>query len=246
MRCPSCGSQVAEGSSICDNCDFILDKSFLGDGYTDDDTGPDAPVEEDLHDPEDDPSYPDGRGKIPKPRKSSDTNVSSGPPASSSLSVEGSRMAADVEGFLKKLWQSFKQLEFNDKLAVGGSFAMFLFTFFPWVSIEGAGNMIGLEVDGWFIILMAAATVALVYVRQQEHWQDKQQYVVFAQIGVAAITVIFLLAKMGTKVKVTRPELDLHKVVVTHVQSGMVLCFLASLAVVAAAGLLLRDKVLKK
>ena len=30
MRCPRCGEMSPEGAAICDNCDEILDASFLG------------------------------------------------------------------------------------------------------------------------------------------------------------------------------------------------------------------------
>src|SRR5262245_58082152 len=45
VRCPGCSAEVAEGTSICPSCDYIIDDSFLG-------ASP-APSEQDPGDPSD-------------------------------------------------------------------------------------------------------------------------------------------------------------------------------------------------
>ena len=264
MQCPKCGGDLPDGSAICKHCDHIIDKSFLGDDYLDEDDRDEAAPQER---PEPNPARrrrPPRTDEPPAPaswepdrnaatdhrarRAAQDTPVDHSSAPDNGLSVEGSRVASDVESFLKKTAQAFQSLGLHDKLAVGGAVGMFLLCFFPWISVGAAGSLIGLEVDGWFAMLLAGAVVGLVYARHQKHWSDKEHYVLYAQVGVATVAVLFLLVKMSTlgKLKVTNPGLGVEQLVVAHVQGGLVLCFLSSLVSLAGVLLLFRDKVLRR
>jgi hypothetical protein len=263
MHCPKCGKELKDGTAICDNCDYIIDKSFLGDDFTD--VEPDPPTPEP-------PEPTTERGPPPKPRSrrrppplapqdsteperpsarrsAQDTPVdSSTAPPSESLSVEASRVTDDVQNTFKKIWGVFQRLTFPDKLAVGGAAGMFLFSFFPWVSVSGVGAVIGFEVGGWFTTVLVAATIAVVVMRHHEHWRDKEKYVLYIQTGIAAIAVLFTLSKMFSLGK-TVPfpaSRGIPGAASASVGAGLFLCFLCSVALLGGAFLLLKEKVLKK
>jgi hypothetical protein len=238
MRCPQCGQELEDGTAICGHCDYIIDKSFLGDDFTDMEPEPPAPPE-----PTTEPERPSAR------RSAQDTPVdSSSAPPSESLSVEASQVTEDVQNMLKKIWGSFQSLSFPDKLAVGGAAGMFLFSFFPWVSVSGVGAVIGFEVGGWFTTVLVAATIAVVAMRQNEHWRDKEKYVIYIQTGIAVFAVLFTLSRMFTLGK-TVPFPDsrgVPGVATASIGAGLFLCFLSSVAVLGGALMLLKQKVLKK
>lgn len=255
MRCPNCGEQIEEGTAICEHCDYIIDKSFLGDDFTD--VEPEPTTERGppprprsgrrppprAHQDSTEPERPSAR------RSAQDTPVdSSTAPPAENLSLEASRVTDDVQNTLKKIWGGFQRLTFPDKLSVGGAAGMFLFSFFPWVSVSGVGAVIGFEVGGWFITVLVAATVTLVFMRQNEHWRDKEKYILYVQTGIAAIAVLFTLTKMFSLGK-TAPfpvSRGIPGAATASVGAGLFLCFLCSVAVLGGALMLLKEKVLKK
>jgi hypothetical protein len=182
-------------------------------------------------------------------RSAQDTPVdSSTSPPSESLSVEASRVTNDVQNTLKKIWGNFQRLVFADKLSVGGAAGMFLFSFFPWVSVSGVGAVIGFEVGGWFMTVLTAATIALVFIRQNPHWRDKEKYILYVQTGIGVIAVLFTLSKMFSLGKAVPfpASRGISGVAAASVGAGLFLCFLSSVAVLGGALLLLKEKVLKK
>jgi len=262
MRCPQCGQEVEDGAAICEHCDYIIDKSFLGDDFTDMEPEPEAPAEPE---PTTERGPPPQRSRRRPPReapkdsteperpsarrKAQDTPVdSSSAPSSENLSVEASRVTDDVGNTLKNIWGKFKSLGFADKLAVGGAAGMFLFSFFPWVSVSGVGAVIGFEVGGWFMTVLTAVTIALVFMRQNPHWHDKEKYILYVQTGIGAIAVLFTLSKMFSLGKAVPfpASRGIPGMAAASVGAGLFLCFLASVAVLGGALLLLKEKVLKK
>ncbi|MBW1872512.1 MAG: hypothetical protein JRJ19_10625, partial [Deltaproteobacteria bacterium] len=193
MECPNCGKQVADDSSICDHCDYILDKSFLGQDFTDDDDH--ASVEDDQDnavaperssrrrpEPEDGEEMDElekemqairERRRVVQTPVPTTTTVKE----SQTLEEESGKISKDIEGVLGKYWKMFKSLSKPDKLLVGGGAGLVLFSFFPWVSFAGLASLIGLEVGGWFSLLLGAAIISLVFLRDQKHWRDKQKYI---------------------------------------------------------------------
>jgi len=265
MRCPQCGQELEDGTAICEHCDYIIDKSFLGDDFTD--MEPEAPAEPELEEPTTERGPPPKRSRRRPPRQASppadsteperpsarrsaqDTPVdSSTAPPSESLSVEASRVTEDVQNTIKKIWGNFQRLVFADKLAVGGAAGMFLFSFFPWVSVSGVGAVIGFEVGGWFMTVLTAATIALVFMRRNPHWRDKEKYILYVQTGIGAIAVLFTLSKMFSLGKAVPfpASRGISGVATASVGAGLFLCFLSSVAVLGGALLLLKEKVLKK
>ncbi|MFC1654357.1 hypothetical protein ACFL2F_01015 [Myxococcota bacterium] len=261
MRCPQCGQELDDGTAICDHCDHIIDKSFLGDDFTDMEPDPPEPSEPTTE--RGPPPRPRSSRRPPRPasqdsteperpsarRSAQDTPVDSNTaPPSGSLSVEASRVTDDVSNTLKKIWGNFQRLTFADKLAVGGAVGMFLFAFFPWVSVSGVGAVIGFEVGGLFTTVLMGATIALVFMRQNEHWRDKEKYILYVQTGIGILAVLFTLSKMFSLGK-TAPfpvSRGVPGAATASVGAGLFLCFLSSVAVLGGALILLKEKVLKK
>ncbi len=261
MKCPKCGSQVAEGQSICDECDYIVDKSFLGDDFTDQGS---ASVEDVRYEDEslDSAAQPRDGGHPPKrkqknreqtdPELQAPQSLPQGQtapgvsPLDHSLRQEGRRIAKDVEGNLLGLWTRFKNFEHPDKIAVAGAVGLFFFTFFPWVSF-GPETLIGLDVGGWFALLLSAATVALVHLREQKHWRDHESYVLYTQMGVAAITVLFIIVKMSSikSARTVEAQLDWQRVIGAEIHLGLILCFFSAITILAGALLTFHERIWK-
>jgi hypothetical protein len=264
MECPNCGNQVADDASICDHCDFILDKSFLGDDFTDD--GDQAAAEVDQGqaaapqrssrrrpEPEDDEEMDELEKEMQalrERRRVSQTPVPTTTTVkeSETLEEESGKIAKDIEGVLGKYWKAFKALQKPDKLLVGGGAGLALFSFFPWVSFAGVASLIGLEVGGWFTLLMGGAIISLVFLRGQKHWRDKQKYILYAQLGVAGLAVLFVLIRMGSLGSVGGDDIgsELHKSLGASLGVGLVLCLAASVTMAVGAFILFKAKVLKK
>ena len=199
MRCPRCGELAPEGSAICDNCDEILDTSFLGiDEVT--------PVEGDKTDVGPAPAasrMPDrlrkGTGKRPGGWNPS---PSSGPapaearrpylaePAARVLSPadEARRAASDLGTF-------FRSLSAPDRWAAGASSLLLLVLCFPWRWTKEDEEVIGV-VAAWPVLLLATAVLVLIYLRARkaDAAQDRTYRLAqFAASGGAAIfTGLFL------------------------------------------------------
>ncbi|MBN2497951.1 MAG: zinc ribbon domain-containing protein [Deltaproteobacteria bacterium] len=145
------------------------------------------------------------------------------------LAIEASQVGKDVEGMLSKLKAFFLGLPKQDKLSLIGAGVMFLSSLFPWVEIEQQGSRIGLEMGGLFLILLAAALVALVYLRSSPDWKERAHYVLFGQLGVAGIALVFGLAKLFTSSSFTSisPADGVLRTHAGHLQFGIILAFLA-------------------
>ncbi len=164
-----------------------------------------------------------------------------------SLGEESSRVQKDVEQSLSKIGAFLKGLEKADKIVLGGALGMFLFPLFPWITISGQGDLSGLEVGGWFLLLLAGCLGSLIYLRQDSHWRQRESIILYVQSGVVVLAVLFLLVRMfstGSAVAAVDPEM-----VGTYsvgVGTGLILSLLATMAAGAGTFLLLRDKVLNK
>lgn len=114
----------------------------------------------------------------------------------------------DMQETLGKATDFFKSLDKSDKFTLGGAIGMLIFPLFPWVSISGQGSLGGFEVGGWFISLLALCVGSLIYLRQDEHWQAREKYVLIAQAAVVAIAILFLLFRLVTvgSIKAVAPD----------------------------------------
>ncbi|HUU00143.1 MAG TPA: hypothetical protein VM425_01740 [Myxococcota bacterium] len=259
MRCPNCGKEVPDGTAICEHCDHILDKSFLGGGFTDDSAGESGGnYDQDGSSGSDDQASPGGdqvdrEMEALRRRRRVEKNPprgASGIEESKDLGEEAGKLVKDVKGTFSNAWGFYKKQDTSDKLCTAGAAFVVLFVFFPWVTISGASSItkIGIEVGGWFSMLMGAAMIALIYMRGQKHWRDKQKVVIYAQAGVAGLTLISLLIQMGKLSSLTAADTDspLEMTLGTHIQIGLVFSMLGAIAMAAGAGLLLKEKVLAK
>jgi len=118
------------------------------------------------------------------------------------------RVNKDMEESLGKAKEFVKSLGKHDKICLGGAAGMLIFPLFPWVSVSGQGSLSGFEVGGWLISLLALCVGSLIYLRQDEHWQAREKYVLIAQAAVVAIAILFLLFRMITigSIKAVAPD----------------------------------------
>jgi hypothetical protein len=249
-----------EGASICAFCDYIIDRSFLGEGYTDEPIRP-ANNQPEKSEKVDNPLLYEDTGKIVL--SNHDKSPSSNPPSDNqSLKLPDSSRTSespkkedpaektspifkDVENILLKIWQSFLRHSVPDKLTIGGAAALLVFTLFPWVQVPGLGSRIGLELGGWVTLLCAAGFAALVQTRHHPKWYSFERPILYFQIGAASLLVLFLLVRMITidwedtsRVEGQFP-IQFYS---AEVSLGLVLCWVSSLVILVGSLLALRNQ----
>jgi len=169
VRCPRCREVATEGAAICDNCDEILDASFLeGEEST--------PVEGERTDvgPAPTSAAPNRSLRPARLNARGGWNAKAGaspaaaearvpylapPPAPTAPSPldEAQRTASDLGAF-------FRSLTSSDRLAAGGAAALLLVLGLPWRWTRRDDDIIGL-VAAWPVAILAAGILGVVYVR---------------------------------------------------------------------------------
>lgn len=169
MRCPRCAQESPEGAAICDNCDEILDASFLESDAAlpvageRTDVGPTptaaAPGRRDLR-----PARLTQRGGwnarpgAPEPAAEKRPYLAPPPPPPPpDVLVQAQKSAGDLRSF-------FASLSAPDRLAAGGAAALLFTLTLPWQWTKREDDIIGL-VAAWPLAFLAAGVVALVYLR---------------------------------------------------------------------------------
>lgn len=196
MNCPQCGTSVAEGTSICPQCDHILDASFL------DEPSPPPP-----------PHRPTGARPAPNRAPARPARSSGARPAAEATQIKsveelerpprrptasrprpapvpspveeplddddldaaelelshgsGSGMA-EPEELLADAKIFVRELPSSDKLAFLGAAATVLFCFLPWKETAAEGDIIGFVSLGFLAFLVNVAVMVAVFVRVRE------------------------------------------------------------------------------
>jgi hypothetical protein len=181
-----------EGAAICDNCDEILDASFLGGEEV-------TPVEGDRTDVGPAPTSPmPARLRKEAARRRGGWNPSVPPapepearrpyladPVAPPLSPmdEARRSASDLASFFRSLTQA-------DRWAAGAT-ALLLFSLaLPWRWTKEDEEIIGL-VSAWPVLLLGAAALAMVYLRSRKAGAALDRRLRLAQVTAAAGAAIF-------------------------------------------------------
>ncbi len=283
MKCPKCGHDNPAGTAICAKCDNILDKSFLGDGFTDepeasgeavdfgDNTDRSAPPPPEAGQTEIAPPPTRRSSRRPKPatdpgllaaktarkaaslgeeptehkaeslpdarkqkRTAQDTPVESAfaPEEGESLKAEGQRMAAEIRVQVRKGWSFYQALRLPEKIALGGAAATFLFSFFPWVRFPPLDSISGVDLGGLFAVLLSVGCGVVVYLRMRPENVSRARYLLFAQLGCAALCAIFMLTRVSAArgYTLSEEELALAEGSGSLLQPGLFLAILGSLA----------------
>ena len=190
-----------EGAAICDNCDEILDASFLGAEEI-------TPVEGDKTDVGSSPTssrMPErlrkGSGRRPSgwnPSVSSAAAAAGAEPRRPYLSEpaapvlspgdEARKAASDLGSF-------FRSLSTSDRWAAGATAALLLMLALPWRWTRQDEEIIGL-VAAWPVLLLGAAALAFVYLRSRKADAAQDRVLRLAQLtasgGAAIFTGLFL------------------------------------------------------
>ena len=191
MQCPRCNEVAPEGSAICDNCNEILDASFLEAGDEDavagerTDVGP-APTQAQPNRPLR-PARLSQRGgwnaKAGAPLAASDQRRSylAPPPPEPTASPlqEAKSTASDLGAF-------FRSLSAADRLAAGGAAALLVVLGLPWRWTKREDDIIGL-VAAWPVALLAAGALFLVYLRARRADAILSQRLRLGQAAVALL-----------------------------------------------------------
>jgi hypothetical protein len=193
VRCPRCGELAPEGAAICDNCDEILDASFLeGAGEvpqvegekTDVGPAPEAPSKM----PERLRKSQRGGWNPRQPAAGPEAVVRRpylaepvGPPVSP---LDEARKAAD------DLSSFFRSLTPSDRWATGAFALLLVMLALPWRWTRDDEEIIGL-VAAWPVALLAGAALLFVYLRARKADAALDRRLRLAQFGAAALAAVF-------------------------------------------------------
>lgn len=175
---------VPDGALICDNCNHILDTSFLGDDFTDGDE-PTAAGEEGAtqikraSDVEADATRIKAAAKIEKPAPRPAARARAAPeeipepkayvpppPPRKQKLDEVAAIPDDTGEALADLAATFKRLAPTERYGVGGGAAVLATLALPWTSDRHADDVIGLVGGGLWIGLLAAVVIAIAWFRK--------------------------------------------------------------------------------
>jgi hypothetical protein len=191
----------------------------------------------------------DGEPTAPRKEKRSDSDTppqpSFAPRQNENLKSESARMAKEVEGTLKKGWSFFLLCRLADKLSIAGGFGVFVFVFFPWVTIPRAEVFTGFELGGWFAGLLGIGTIVLVWLRLQPEWLPRARYVLYGQLAATATCLIYLLTRTGTAKSVRFSGADMGMVdnLPPVIGAGLILCLGAAIVALAGTLMLYKDMI---
>jgi hypothetical protein len=227
VKCPGCSAEVAEGTSICPSCDYIIDDSFLG-------SAP-APVPEERGEGDTTPGIkrpappPTRSGKKRKPpRKAKASNGAahpSGPapppppaPLAPTLPTRyapespGGRGAASYspvfspEETMDDARLFLGGLTTADKLVLLGGGLGALCSFLPWKETAAEGEVIGLQSLGVVATaLMALAVVAMVG-RARRSARVHPAVAWLVQLGCTGATVVWCLVFIKLSLDLTQAQ----------------------------------------
>ncbi len=282
MKCPKCGKENDEGISICQYCDFILDPSFLGQDYAQEEEpgsadldelgadefseltpsseeepfeGNDSEDEEDVDEEDKEierqlQELRDKRAKHSVAHSAADMRKDRGIDKGTDKDIKSDSIQDDLRQTFQVITGFFGRLEKADKIAMVCAIGMFLFTIFPWVTISTQGSLSGLEVGGWFLLLLSASLGSLIYLRQDSHWQKREKYVIITQAAVVGIALVFLLVRVisiGSLKPVSPDGLPVSEGLYSiQVGFGFLFSLASTIGAAVATWMLLKQKVLKK
>ena len=191
MRCPRCYQVAPQGTAICDNCNEILEASFL-------EGEQDAPVAGERTDvgltptpakPNRDlrPPRLSQRGgwnaKAGAPRPAFDQRrpyLAEAPPAEAPSPLEEAKnTASDLRVF-------FRSLGAADRLASAGAVALLLVLGLPWRWTRREDDVIGL-IAAWPVAILAGGVIASIYVRARRADAVLSQRLRLVQAGAALL-----------------------------------------------------------
>lgn len=203
MRCPECGELAPEGTAICQNCNEILDPSFL-----EGDDGPAAGERTDVGPPPTMPAPGRGPARPARPPNAPRPNPArgnwnpkqdrepGGPAAGFAVArgtylddapkqrapdalEEARRSAQDLGAF-------FRGLPAVDRWASGAAAALLAAMALPWRWTKADDEVIGL-VAAWPSALLAAAVLAIVYLKARRADARQERTLQLAQVAAALL-----------------------------------------------------------
>jgi hypothetical protein len=210
VKCPGCSAEVAEGTSICPSCDYIIDDAFLGgapapelEARSEGDTNPG------IQSPA--PPPPRSGKKKPPARKAKASNGAAEPrgpaplplrpvptaptlPAQYTPDAHGVRAPSYSPVFSPEEAMDDARLfvgglNTGDKLALFGGALCLLCSFFPWKETAAEGDVIGLQSLGVVATGLAALAMLAVVGRVRRSVNRAAAWLV--QLGCAGAIIVW-------------------------------------------------------
>lgn len=244
MNCPQCRTNVADGTSICPRCDYILDASFL----SDEPAAPRRPTTasrparpvagakdvatviksvEQIEAQRPRPATP--ARPAPKPRPEPEPRV-----YAEEVAGEGSRPGSSyvtAEAALEDVKTFVRELRLADKLAFLGAAATVLMCFLPWKETAEEGEVLGLMSLGAVVFALSIVAMTSVYVRLENTMPQLQPFVPWlVQLGALAFGLLWSVVYIklssdhrmrpglfGDEVALSSPSLGVFIAIVTQI-----------------------------
>lgn|GEM_PF-2412460 len=199
MRCPRCNQLAREGTSICTNCDEILDTAFLG---LDDDEEAQAP-QGDITEvgPAPSAARPDRRPQRLRqqgsqrgtwnPRGAAARDeahrpyLEPAPPEPAPSPLETARQSAG------ELGSFYRALSLPDRWATASTLLLLLALFLPWRWTREDEEVIGLVV-AWPLLFFGCATLAIIYSRARKADALLDRRLRLAQLASTGLSTLFV------------------------------------------------------
>ena len=191
MRCPRCAALVPDGTSICPNCDEILDTSFLGgdeqqvEGDPTEVGAPPTPARQGVR---------TQRGGWNTGRTGAPENQAKAVPKGSYLAEEAPPAVVDplleARRSVDELGSFFRSLSPGDRWASGGALALLVSLALPWRWTKADDEVIGL-LAAWPVGALAVLVAGLVYWRTRRASARLGRALLLGQVAAAGSAAIY-------------------------------------------------------
>ena len=223
MKCPSCGTQVADDAAVCPKCDAILDESLFSS-----EPGPSAPAPPPRRKPVKSsgvkPRAATGAaGSVPKKAPPKDANTrrpampdapqrrSRTPPEQKAVAEDwhaapsslrpppgprapGAYQPLDPEDWMTDVRHFIVGLSTSDKIAFWGALGTILACFFPWKETVDDGDALGLVSLGAFVFAACIILIIAMTIRVRNAMPRLNALVPWLlQFGTASFSIIWCL-----------------------------------------------------
>ena len=182
IKCPNCQKTWPDDKQICDACDYIIDKSFLGENFTDEERKDKQKIL-----PKVDSKENNGKPKL---------FVHRGGKVGKYLKKDKVGLEPE-ENFFRSLEDFFSNLEKEEKIILISMTVGVILAFLPWLNVPVEGNVEGIRVGGWIVVLLLLGIGTLFWYSYEKVTPFLARRLILTQIGLAVLCLIWTLIILG-------------------------------------------------
>lgn len=197
MICPKCQTPALDSAFICENCNAILDTSFLGDDITNEADAPAAVANDQatrmkpaasIQPPPARAAARQGAEAAAAPAGELEALAARNARQKVSAFVEGAAPPKETAEAFDDLLAQYKAFGASEKLVAMCSLAVLASLVLPWQTMGKDGDYIGLLVDGgWLVGLVAVTSFASLFVRKLPALRPWKDRLLLANVGLSLL-----------------------------------------------------------